>query len=268
VEADTADVSGDLYQHFASNPQDIHKLPPREFEKLVCSIFSARGWKTELGPGSGDEGVDLRIWQSDPLGDLLTLVQLKRYSPHNPIKLEAVAALDAHVERERANRGLFITSSRYLPVAKRFADRSKHRLQLADTSDLQQWCTESAHEMREAKNRALAARSLAEFMEEIRRSPSHPRLLVGDRFGTSFCVILRETRTSALLAHIPSEIASGDAHRGTRVPVLNGTVQDLPFGATVFRARRADHNGDITYWGQRTLYYVWDGKPRSYDYWD
>jgi hypothetical protein len=61
VEADTEDVSGDLYQHFAVYPDDFRRLPPREFEKLISSIFAAQGWQTELGPGSGDAGVDLRI---------------------------------------------------------------------------------------------------------------------------------------------------------------------------------------------------------------
>lgn len=34
VEADTADVSGDIYAHFAANTQDFHQLAPREFETL------------------------------------------------------------------------------------------------------------------------------------------------------------------------------------------------------------------------------------------
>ena len=61
IEGDAADVSGDLYQHFAHHPDDFHRLHHRDFEKLVSSVFAARGWRTELGPGSGDGGVDLRI---------------------------------------------------------------------------------------------------------------------------------------------------------------------------------------------------------------
>lgn len=268
IEADAADVSGDLYQHFAAHPDDLHRLPPREFEKLVSSVFSARGWQTELGPGSGDGGVDLRVWQRDPLGDLLTLVQIKRYAAHRPIQLDAVAALETHVNREGANRGLFVTSSRYLPGVHQFADRNNHRMQLADMSDLQQWCEASAYEARVARNRAVSMEAFKPLVEEIRQAKLHPRLLVGGKHTPSFCVVLRETRTSALLAHIPHERVSGDIQRGTLAPLLNGMTLDLPFGSTVFRASRSERDSRISYWGQRALYYVWDGTPQGYDHWD
>ncbi|MFM0557595.1 restriction endonuclease [Paraburkholderia sediminicola] len=186
IEADSEEVSGDLYQYFAENPDDFHRLPHREFEKLISTIFVARGWRTELGPGSGDEGVDLRIWQSDPLGDLLTLVQIKRYASHRPINLEAVAALETHVNREGANRGLFVTSSRFLPGVHEFASRNKHRLQLADSTNLQRWCEESAHATRTSRNRALAMKSFAPLVDEIRMALPHPRLVVGERYGPHF----------------------------------------------------------------------------------
>jgi hypothetical protein len=268
IEADSADVSGDLYQFFADNPDDFHRLPHREFEKLVSSIFAARGWKTELGPGSGDQGVDLRVWQTDPLGDILTLVQIKRYAPHRAINLEAVAALEAHVNREGANRGLFITSSRYLPGVQSFASRERYKLQLADPSGLKQWCEESAQETRTARNRALAMDSFSLLINEISQAGVHPRLVVGGRYGPSFCVVLKETKTSALLVHIPSERVAGDVQRGQEVPLLNGQTQDQTFGSTVFRASRSEKNGRVSYWGQLTLYHVWDGIPSGYDYWD
>jgi hypothetical protein len=195
-------------------------------------------------------------------------VQIKRYAPNRPIQLEAVAALEAHVNREGANRGLFITSSRYLPGVRHFADRTKHRLQLADTSDLQRWCEAAAYEARVARNRALAMETFTPLIEEIRRVGSHPRLVVGGRFGPSFCIVLRETRTSALLAHIPSERVSGDVQRGELMPLLNGKTQDQRFEDTIFRASRTECDGRISYWGQRTLYHVWDGKPCGYDHWD
>lgn len=268
IEADSEEVSGDLYQYFSDHPEDFHRLPHREFEKLISSIFAARGWKTELGPGSGDQGVDLRVWQADPLGDLLTLVQVKRYAPHRPINLDAVAALETHVSREGANRGLFITSSRFLPGVKKFATREKYRLQLAEPGELQQWCDASAQATRTARNRALAMESFAPLVEEIRVSGTHPRLVVGGKYGPSFCVVLRETTTSALLVHIPSELISGDIQRGQVMPLLNCQTQDPMFGSTVFRATRSEQHGRISYWGQRNLYQVWDGQPCGYDHWD
>ena len=256
MEADSEEVSGNLYQYFADNPYDFHRMQPREFEKLISSIFAAHGWRTELGPGFADQGIDLRVWQTDPLGDILTLVQIKRYATHRAIHLEAVAALEAHVNREGANRGLFVTSSRYLPGVKAFADREKYRLQLRDQADLQQWCQEASQATRTAKNRALAMESFRPLVEEIRQTRPHPKLVVADNYGPSFCVILRETKTSALLVHIPSERVSGDLQSGQMMPLLNGEIQELPNGTIVFRATRTERNGDVSYWGQRMLYYV------------
>ncbi|MCW0386283.1 hypothetical protein NB722_000822 [Xanthomonas sacchari] len=269
IEADSADVSGDLYQYFAEYPDDFHKLPHRDFEKLVSSIFAARGWRTELGPGSGDGGVDLRLWQSDPIGDILTLVQIKRHAAHRPVHLDAVAALEAHVNREGANRGLVVTSSRFLPGVHAFASKQSFRLQLAEGRELQSWCLYAAQEQVMARNRALALDSIQPLMQELRSAGRHPRLLAGGRRTPTFCIVLRETRTSALLARIPSARSSGDAFSGQLIPVLDGSFLEDPFdGSKVFRAQRSDKGGEISYWGRRELYWEWDGLPKGYDHWD
>ena len=157
IEADTADVSGDIYTYFAEHPEDFHRLPHRAFEELVSSVFTARGWKTKIGPGTGDKGVDVRMWLESPLGDSLTLVQAKRYAAHKPIQLEAVAALEAHSNREAAS-GLFITTSRYLPAVHEWASRNKD-LMLADSSDMQAWCREASQEAIKARAHATALES-------------------------------------------------------------------------------------------------------------
>jgi len=267
IEADTADVSGDLYSYFASRPNEFHRLTPREFETLISSIFNARGWRTELGPGSGDGGVDLRLWQSDPIGDLLTLVQIKRYAPNRPIRLDAVAALETHVNRQGAGRGLFITSSRFLPGVHRFAS-PQSRIILADATDLSRWCADSAQEMVTARNRALALSELGPLLEGIRRQRTNPRLLVGGLTHPSFCIVLRESKTSALLVHIPSMMFSGDMLWGTLVPNLTGELVYSEHRDLVFRAIRKEHDGRVSYWGQRKLYHVWDGRPAQFNHWD
>lgn len=269
IEGDAADVSGDLYQHFASHPEDFHKLHHRDFEKLVSSIFAARGWRTELGPGSGDGGVDLRLWQTDPIGDLLTLVQIKRHAAHRPVHLDAVAALETHVNREGASRGLVVTSSRFLPGVHEFASKQSYRLRLAEQVDVQSWCAQAAQEQVSARNRALALDALMPLIHEVRSVGTHPRLLAGDRLSPSFCLVLRETRTSALLVRIPSVRVAGDTYRGEKIPLLDGSVIEDPWdGSKVFRAQRLEKDGRVTYWGKRALFSKWDGRPQYYDHWD
>lgn len=267
IEADTEEISGDLYQWFADNPQDFQRLPPRAFEELVSSIFSARGWRTQLGPRSGDGGVDLRMWQEDPLGDMLTLVQVKRYAARLPIKLDAVAALEAHMTRESADNGLFITTSRFLPGVEKWASRNRSLI-LANSADLQAWCDQAAQDVRRARNRAMAMESFQGLVRSIREQGSQSRVVVNTYRHPSFCLVLKETATSALLVHIPSIRVSGDVQRGQLMPLLDGsTVEGMP-GGPVFRVVRQQSAGGVTYWGKRNLYSPWSGQPCGYDDWD
>jgi restriction endonuclease Mrr len=137
---DFQQITVELIEYFATHPDDLYRLEWRKFEELLEAVFRNQGFYTELGPGWGDQGVDLRLIQKDSVGEILTLVQAKRYSPNNPIGLEAVAALYAIVEDQKANRGLFVTTSRYLPVAKKFAEKQNHRLLLATSREVAEWC--------------------------------------------------------------------------------------------------------------------------------
>ena len=83
---------------------DLTRLHWRDFEILLARIFQAQGFEIELGPGSGDEGVDIRLLQRDPIGDVLTLVQAKRFGPRNKIDLQAVAALYGVGMAQRADK--------------------------------------------------------------------------------------------------------------------------------------------------------------------
>lgn len=61
----------------------MNELSWREYEILLFRVFQSNGFRAELGPGSNDEGVDIKLLQRDPIGDLLTLVQVKKYAKKN-----------------------------------------------------------------------------------------------------------------------------------------------------------------------------------------
>lgn len=263
IEADTADVSGDVYRYFADHPEDLYGLPHRDFEELISSIFTARGWKTQIGPGTADGGVDVRMWLQSPLGEALTLVQARRYAKHRLIGLEAVAALEAHSLREDAS-GLFVTTSRYRRVAQGFASRNR-KLLLADSSDVAAWCEGASLAMQSAKAKALALESVAALLSEVRAASVHPALVCSIKRYPSFCLVLRETPTGALLLPIPSVETSSDGQAGYVLPVLDGRMNyDAPdYG--VFRAIRTVRDGRANYWGAGDLYSPWNGQPLWFD---
>ncbi|MEP7010183.1 MAG: restriction endonuclease [Acidobacteriota bacterium] len=140
VTPDFKTVNDELIEYFGLHPNELHQLEWRKFEYLLDAIFRNQGSHTELGPGSGDAGVDIRLVQKDSIGELVTLVQAKRYDPQYPVKLEAVAALYGVVEHQQASRGLFVTTSRFLPSASQFAQMHGHRLVLAVPEDVAGWC--------------------------------------------------------------------------------------------------------------------------------
>jgi hypothetical protein len=137
---DFNEISLELIEYFSLHPEKLADLHWRRFEELLDAIFKNQGYTTYLGPGSGDGGVDIRLIQKDSIGEVLTLVQAKRRKREYSIKLEAVAALYGVVEAEQANRGLFVSTSEYLPSALKFAEQKKHKLKLAGTPEIAKWC--------------------------------------------------------------------------------------------------------------------------------
>ena len=137
---DFNEVNQELMDYVASHPEELASLHWRHLETLIAAVFRNHGYETVLGTGSHDQGVDLRLVHKDCLGEIVTLVQVKRYATDNPIGLEAVQALSGAVEAERANRGLLVTSSRFLPGAKAFAKKLGSRLILCGPADVARWC--------------------------------------------------------------------------------------------------------------------------------
>ncbi|MBN1695895.1 MAG: restriction endonuclease [Spirochaetales bacterium] len=137
---DFEQISREMIEYFSNHPDELYRLEWRKFEELLAAIFRNQGYVTELGPGWGDGGIDLRLIQKDSIGRMITLVQAKKYKPEIPIRLEAVAALYGIVEHEKANRGLFVTTSKYLPGAREFAAKQSYKLSLATSAEVAEWC--------------------------------------------------------------------------------------------------------------------------------
>ena len=155
IQPDFSNLYEEIYEWFQTHPSDLHCLHPRKFEILLDGIFRNNGYRTQLGSGQADGGVDLRLYSNDVIGEAVTLVQAKRYTESNPIRLEAVQALSAAVEDERANRGLFVTTSRYLPCAERFAARQNRRIQLATSNDVSCWSSYAVERIIRDKSRLV-----------------------------------------------------------------------------------------------------------------
>ena len=264
----------ELYDHFASHPDRLSDLQWREFEKIVAALMEAQGYAVELGPGANDGGTDIRLIQRDPIGDILTLVQVKRYRPDRKIKLEAVQALHGAATADSAQRSMFVTTSAYLPSAEKFATRRNVPMTLHTSTDVQQWCVEACNGIVEDKRKLIGKEHVTCAIDRARRD--HRQILHssgGYHMVTNrFAVVLKETRSAALLLDLKTRIIEHDGYkqRGREVPDLDSA---LPLLSTISvngirRARRVGEGVSRRFWDCIDLYSPWDGRPAHFDHCD
>jgi restriction system protein len=117
----------------------VIKQPPDFLENLVLTLLSRMGYggleaPTEHLGGPGDHGLDGLI-RLDKLGLDVVYVQAKRYTDRHVGRPDIQAFVGA-LHGAQATRGVFITTSRFSPEAKDYADRVNARLVLIDGPEL------------------------------------------------------------------------------------------------------------------------------------
>ena len=122
--------------------QRIWAGTPAFFEKLIVSLLIAMGYggtvaqvDQALVGGSGDNGIDGVIDQ-DPLGLDRIYVQAKRYAEDNPVGAGAIRDFFGSLDRVKASKGLFVTTSHFSASARETAEHLSKRLVLIDGKTL------------------------------------------------------------------------------------------------------------------------------------
>ncbi len=152
LKPDFNDVHHELFELLSEKPEYLNKLSWREFEILIYELLRKQGFGVELGPGTGDGGVDIRMLQRNPIGDILTAVQVKRYRPDRKIKLQAVQALHGAALADNLQSSIFVTTSDYLPSARNFAARQNVPMKLLTSADVRRWCAQATRGIVEDKS--------------------------------------------------------------------------------------------------------------------
>lgn len=272
VEPDFADVYEEVYGHFESRPEDLNRLHWREFEILLSGVFRHQGFDVELGPGSGDGGVDLRLLQRDPLGDVLTLVQAKKYAPARKIELQAVQALHGAWAVEKADKSLFVTTSEYLPSARKFAGRTNGVLELATSADVVSWCANARAGVIEDKSTLVSDAVVRELLFQARAGRMDRVVHAHQGYTISrngFGLVLKETRRAALIMALPIvRTTSGDPYIGTESPDFEEAAMQMKQAVSVTRARRSVDEGRVSYWDGHSYFTAWNGQPAHFDLYD
>jgi restriction system protein len=138
IETAYQEISADLRSTLLNR---IVSASPAFFEKVVLDLLLAMGYggsRTDAGQRvgrTGDSGID-GIINEDPLGLDIVYLQAKRYAPGNTITIGQVREFAGSLVGRGANRGVFVTTSHFVPSAKDFVDRIPQRLILIDGDEL------------------------------------------------------------------------------------------------------------------------------------
>ena len=265
---DFTDIYTEIFHYFSRQPSRLEDLTWRGFEELVASVFKNQGFRTELGRGWADQGIDIRLLGHSVHGELSTLVQVKKYRKDRPIRLESIAALSGHLYDRGADKGIFVTTSRYLPGARRFAARQEKSIVLADSGNLAEWCDEISKRIGGASIEG-EFRSILSAIIRGTKFPFPVGQIVHASIGVNcimnrFAVVVRATPRAALLVELPAiKTPAGEYfYIGSEVPDLTTVQSELH----VIKAKRTDDVNRISFWGERQRYTLWDGKPVWYDW--
>jgi restriction system protein len=114
----------------------VREHDPAFLERLVLDVLTAMGYGGAAGSAehlgrSGDKGLDGVIKQ-DALGLDRIYVQAKRYAADQTIGRPQIQEFVGALHGAQADRGIFITTSRFSAEAYTYADRVAARLILLD----------------------------------------------------------------------------------------------------------------------------------------
>ena len=109
-------------------------------KRLVLRVLTAMGYGGAAGSAeqlgkSGDEGLDGVIRQ-DPLGLDRIYVQAKRYAPDRTVGRPDIEGFVGALHGQQADRGIFITTSRFSADAYDYVKRVSSRIVLIDGQTL------------------------------------------------------------------------------------------------------------------------------------
>jgi restriction system protein len=119
----------------------VRAAPPDFFERLIVNLLLAMGYGGSAADAgralgrSGDDGVDGVIDQ-DALGLDRVYIQAKRYAAGNSVGPAAIRDFFGSLDRHKAAKGLFVTTSTFTASARETADYLSKRIVLIDGEQL------------------------------------------------------------------------------------------------------------------------------------
>lgn len=125
-----------------ANQEKLTNMHWRKFEELTAEYFDRQGFTVELGPGSGDDGVDVRVWKDDQdesEDPPHIIIQCKRQK--KKIEKVVIKGLYADMNFFESDYGLIVTTSELSPGARETIKARGYSIEEVDNSGVKTWLT-------------------------------------------------------------------------------------------------------------------------------
>ena len=128
-----------LLKALKKQPKDVFRLTPRQFEEVVADLLQDMDYDVTLTKQTNDGGADILAVKKTEVGDVLCLVDAKKYKESHKIGVGMVRTLLGTLEDYRATSAMLATTSTYSPKAKAMQEKHQFRLSLKVYTDVVGW---------------------------------------------------------------------------------------------------------------------------------
>lgn len=144
IKIEVRELDKEWISYFAKRPERLRRIAPREFEKLIFEILLDRGYDVQLTRMGGDGGRDiLAIFKSPSEGEVLTIVECKRWKPERKVGIAVVERfLYVMHEKDNAKYGIIATTSYFSRDTTPLAKKWSRELKLRDFNQVVKWLKE------------------------------------------------------------------------------------------------------------------------------
>ena len=121
---------------------DIDRVNWLKFEGLTGEYFDRQGFRVEMGPGRGDDGVDVRVWPGRESSESPPAIIIQCKRQRQAVSKVIVKSLYADVLDSGASSGLIVTTSKLAPGAREVCAVRSYPIGEADRETVRQWVRE------------------------------------------------------------------------------------------------------------------------------
>jgi len=120
-------------------PKDMYKLTPRQYEELIAELFRDMGYDVTLTKATRDGGKDILAAIKTEIGQLLCLVEAKRYREDREIGVSLVRTLYGTLCDYQATSAMMVTTSSYSKEAHALQQKHQYQLSLKEYGHVADW---------------------------------------------------------------------------------------------------------------------------------